>query len=279
MKVILTQEIKGCGGEGDVIEVKRGFAVNYLFPKKLAIQATAGELKQLELRRHNIEKREVARMDDANQAVDYLSGKIVGIPMKVGEEGRLFGSVTAHMIADALHEQHGLDIDRRKIEVKAPIKELGDHLVDINVYRELKAPITVRVVPDGEAIDTGLTAEEAAEFVEPDEADVAVSVETPVVDEVTDTFDVGDMKMPVDSADVDYDAVVPAAAPAGDDVEWTAFEEGGTAMADETPIADERVETPLSEELYGDPKPGQEDLLEEGVPNVDTLTEEAAGVE
>jgi len=166
MKVILTQEIKGRGGEGDVIEVKHGFAVNYLFPNKLAIKATRGELKQLELRRHNIEKREVARMDDANQAVEYLSGKVVGIAMKVGEEGRLFGSVTAHMIADALQEQHGLEIDRRKIEVHAPIKELGDHVVDINVYRELKAPITVRVVPDGEAIDIGMTAEEAAELVD-----------------------------------------------------------------------------------------------------------------
>jgi len=166
MKVILTQEIKGRGGEGDVIEVKYGYAINYLFPNKLAIKATPGELKQLELRRHNIEKREVARMDDANQAVEYLTGKIVGIPMKVGEEGRLFGSVTAHMIADALHEQHGLEIDRRKIEVHTPIKELGDHLVDINVYRDLKAPITVHVVADGEAIDTGITSEEAAEMVD-----------------------------------------------------------------------------------------------------------------
>ncbi|MCL2818268.1 MAG: 50S ribosomal protein L9 [Actinomycetia bacterium] len=170
MKVILTQEIKGRGGEGDVVEVKRGYAVNFLFPKNMAIKATEGNLKQLELRRHNIEKREVSRLSDANKAVEYLTDKEVVIPMKVGEEGRLFGSVTAPMIADALHEIHGVEVDRRKIEVKAPIKELGEHHVDINVYRELKAPILVKVVSDGEAIDIGLTAEQAAELVDAEQA-------------------------------------------------------------------------------------------------------------
>ena len=243
MKVILTQEIKGRGGEGDVIEVKYGYAINYLFPNKLAIKATPGELKQLELRRHNIEKREVARMDDANQAVEYLTGKIVGIPMKVGEEGRLFGSVTAHMIADALHEQHGLEIDRRKIEVHTPIKELGDHLVDINVYRDLKAPITVHVVADGEAIDTGITSEEAAEMV-----DSGAIAEAFAADETaegaageasasagepsqpTELLDAADVEqydsavMPADSADVDYDAPGTNAADESTD-EWVVFDE------------------------------------------------------
>ncbi|MCL2491734.1 MAG: 50S ribosomal protein L9 [Coriobacteriia bacterium] len=189
MKVILTQEIKGRGGEGDVIEVKRGYAVNFLFPKKLAIQATEGNLKQLEQRRHNIEKREVARMSDANTAVEYLTGKEVIVPMKVGEEGRLFGSVTAPMIADALAQYHGIDVDRRKIEVKAPIKELGTHQIDINVYRDLKAPIIVKVISDGEVIDTGLTAEEAGELVDAEqaaEAEAKTAGEEDVVDDAAE---------------------------------------------------------------------------------------------
>jgi len=240
MKVILTQEIKGRGGEGDVIEVKHGFAVNYLFPKNLAIKATPGELKQLELRRHNIEKREVARMDDANKAVEYLTGKIVGIAMKVGEEGRLFGSVTAHMIADALHEQHGLEIDRRKIEVHTPIKELGDHLVDINVYRELKAPITVHVVADGEAIDTGLTSEEAGELADSGK----------IIEEFTDTEPTPTdtepaeqpVTMPMDSADVDYGA------PKDDEVADVATDDSADEWVEfEANKADELVEFEANE--------------------------------
>jgi len=183
MKVILTQEIKGHGGEGDVVEVKRGFAINYLLPNKLAIEATPGNLKQLELRRHNIQKREAMRMDDASTAVAFLENKIVAIAMKVGEEGRLFGSVTAPMVAEALKEQHDIDIDRRKIDVRSPIKELGDHPVDISVYRELKAVITVKVVSDGETIDIGLTAEEAAELVDAEQA-VADATDETVADDV-----------------------------------------------------------------------------------------------
>ena len=270
MKVILTQEIKGRGGEGDVIEVKHGFAVNYLFPNKLAIKATRGELKQLELRRHNIEKREVARMDDANQAVEYLSGKVVGIAMKVGEEGRLFGSVTAHMIADALQEQHGLEIDRRKIEVHAPIKELGDHVVDINVYRELKAPITVRVVPDGEAIDIGMTAEEAAELVDSGEITDAFAADESVAADAAEAD--RPVTMPMDSADVDYSATEVAAADDSAD-EWVAFEGGADMSADNTD------EVLASEELSSNAESGQEDVLAEGGLNADVLEQEAAGTE
>jgi large subunit ribosomal protein L9 len=190
MKVILTQEIKGQGGEGDVVEVKYGFAVNYLLPNKLAIEATPGNLKQLGLRRHNIEKREAQRMDNASASLNYLSDKVVVIPMKVGEEGRLFGSVTAPMIADALKEQFDIEVDRRKIEVRGHIKELGDHEVDVNVYRDLKAPIIVKVVSDGETVDIGVTAEQAAELADAEEASevevpVTDDVEEPVVEEAT----------------------------------------------------------------------------------------------
>ena len=111
MKVILLGEIKGKGGEGDVIDVAQGYAENYLFPKKLAVAATKGNLKQLEERRNNIAKREAVRMADANALKETLEGKQVTVDAKVGDEGILFGSVTAAMIADAVKDQLNVEID------------------------------------------------------------------------------------------------------------------------------------------------------------------------
>ena len=102
MKVILLQELKGKGGEGDVVDVAPGFANNYLLPQKLAILATKGNLKQLEQRKHNIAKREENRIADAEKMKAALEGATVKVEAKVGEEGQLFGSVTAVMVADAI---------------------------------------------------------------------------------------------------------------------------------------------------------------------------------
>ncbi len=149
MKVILMQELKGRGGEGDVIEVARGFAVNYLLPRKVAIEATPGNLKQLEQRRKNIESRESGRMAEASALATALEGKVVTIGAKVGEEGRLFGSITAPMVAEAITEQLGVEVDRRKVETHGHIKDVGPHVVDVAIYREVKAQLTVQVVAEG----------------------------------------------------------------------------------------------------------------------------------
>jgi len=169
MKVILLQELKGRGGEGDVIEVARGFAVNYLLPRKVAIEATPGNVKQLEQRMHNIKKREESRLGDANSVASALEGKSVTIFAKVGEEGRLFGSITAHMVADAIQEQLGVEVDRRRIETHGHIKETGPHTVDISVYRDVKAQVTVDVVAEGAVV-----------------AEAPVAVEDTVVEAATD---------------------------------------------------------------------------------------------
>jgi large subunit ribosomal protein L9 len=149
MKVILLQELKGRGGEGDVVEVAHGFAVNYLLPRKIAIQATKGNLKQLELRSHNIQKREDQRITDADGLAAKLNGKVVTIEAKVGEEGRLFGSVTHAIIEAALLEQLGVEIDRRKIETHGPIKDAGPHPIEVSIYRDTKAELTVNVIAEG----------------------------------------------------------------------------------------------------------------------------------
>ncbi len=122
MKVILLQELKGKGGEGDVVDVAPGFANNYLLPQKVAILATKGNLKQLEQRKHNIAKREENRLADAGKIKETLDGALVKVEAKVGEEGQLFGSVTAQMIADAIKAATDVDVDRRRIELGHAIK-------------------------------------------------------------------------------------------------------------------------------------------------------------
>lgn len=179
MKVILLQELKGRGGEGDVIDVARGFAVNYLLPRKVAIEATSGNLKQLEQRRHNIEKRETARIDGASALQNALKGKVVTIAAKVGDEGRLFGSITTPMIEAAIKDQLEVEVDRRKIETHGHIKETGPHTIDVTIYRDVKAQLTVEVVAEGAPIPTTKVVEvegvsdEGEAFVEVGEQPVA----------------------------------------------------------------------------------------------------------
>jgi large subunit ribosomal protein L9 len=159
MKVILLQELKGRGGEGDVIDVAQGFAVNYLLPRKIAIQATSGNIKQLEHRMHNIKKREDQRIGDAGSLAESLADKTVKVYAKAGEEGRLFGSVTTIMIEEAISEQLGVEIDRRKIETHGHIKTIGPHVVNVAIYRDVKAQLTVEVLAEGDVVPTTVVAE------------------------------------------------------------------------------------------------------------------------
>ena len=170
MKVILLTEIKGKGGEGDVVDVARGFANNYLLPRKMAVVATKGSLKQLEMRRANIAKREETRIADAEALREKLQGLTVKVDARVGEEGQLFGSVTAAMIADALKAQEDVDVDRKRIELSNPIRVAGKHTVSVSLYRTIKADMTVQVGDEPEVVD------EAAEN-ETEEEAAAVAVE------------------------------------------------------------------------------------------------------
>ena len=172
MKVILLQELKGKGGEGDVVDVAPGFANNYLMPQGIAILATKGNLKQLEMRKKNIAKREATRLADADKLKAALDGAAVKIDAKVGEEGQLFGSVTAAQIADAIKETLGAEVDRRRIEVGHAIKTAGEHEVEISIYREIKATVKLLVGVDEVAAEAEEEAEQAAV-----EAEVAAETE------------------------------------------------------------------------------------------------------
>ena len=173
MKVILLTEVQGKGGEGDVVEVARGFFNNYLGPQKKAVLATAGNLKQLEQRRGNIAKREEKRIADAEALKASLEGKKIFVDAKVGEEGVLFGSVTTSMIADAVLAETGVEIDRKRLDVRKAIKTAGEHTVALNIYRDIHVDLQLMVgvkaveeveeaVVEAEAVEAETT-EEAAE--------------------------------------------------------------------------------------------------------------------
>ena len=173
MKVILTDELRGKGGEGDIVEVAQGYAENFLFPNKMALPATPGNIKQLEQRRHNIEKRELARTTDATTLKNALDGKSLRVLAKVGEEGQLFGSVTPAQIAEAIKAELGVEVDRKRVGRGNAIKTSGKHEVEVNFYREISATVSVLV---------GVTEEEPAEE-EVAEAEVEAEVETTEVAE------------------------------------------------------------------------------------------------
>lgn len=151
MKVILLSDVKGRGKEGDVIEVARGFATNYLLPRNMATLATPGNLKQLEARMHNIHKREETKRAEAENLAGQISGKALVIEVKAGDGGKLFGSVTAGMVADALAAQLGVDVDRRKLDLHGHIKNVGEHTIDVRIYEDVKVELVLNVVPEGGA--------------------------------------------------------------------------------------------------------------------------------
>jgi len=144
MKVILTEEIRGLGTRGDVVTVKDGYARNYLFPKNLAREATTGNLKQIEHERRKWALLAQQEKEVAQKAADSVKGIKIVVQKRVGEHGQLFGSVTANEIADAL-EAKGVNVDKRRIELAHPIKNLGVHDVEVRLHRDVAAQIQVEV--------------------------------------------------------------------------------------------------------------------------------------
>lgn len=188
MKVILLKELHGKGGEGDVIDVTRGFANNFLLTQGYAVKATPGNLKQLEERKKNIAKREETRIADANAMAAKLNDATVRVIAQVGEEGVLFGSVTAPMVADAIAEQLDIEIDKRRVELGKPIKMVGTYEVPVGLYRDIKGNVTVIVGGDGmdeESAEAVEAFDEALEVAETP-ADETVEVDGQIAADGTD---------------------------------------------------------------------------------------------
>ena len=148
MKVILTEEIRGLGTRGEIVTVKDGYARNFLLPKNLAREATAGNLKEIEHQRRKWALLAQQEQDEARKSAEAVKGTKIRIEKRVGEHGQLFGSVTANEIADALLER-GIEVDKRRIELAQPIKTIGLHDVEIRLHREVSAQIQVEVAPLG----------------------------------------------------------------------------------------------------------------------------------
>ncbi|SDF42923.1 50S ribosomal protein L9 [Sporolituus thermophilus] len=146
MKVILVQEVKKLGKKGDIIEVSEGYARNYLLPQKLAIPATEANINAAKQQKETEARRQQRQLDEARLLASQLAKLSVKVAVKTGEGGKLFGSVTGKDIADALSAQHGLEIDKRKIELKEAIKALGTYPVTIKVHPEVSCQIQVQVI-------------------------------------------------------------------------------------------------------------------------------------
>ena len=145
MKVILRKNFDALGQIGDVVEVKNGYALNYLIPRKIVYAAQSGNLKALEEEKKNIFRKSEQELHAAEAVSVELEKVSVTIPVQVGEEDKIFGSVTSQMIADALKEK-GFEIDKRKIEIEEQIKTLGIYSVNIKLHTSVNAKIKVWVV-------------------------------------------------------------------------------------------------------------------------------------
>lgn len=146
MKLILTQEIGRLGSPGDVVEVKAGYGRNYLLPRGFAIPWSRGAEKQVATIRRAREVREVRDAGQAREMADQLESMQVTMPTRAGESGRLFGSVTSADIAAAVADAGGPTVDKRRVELRNPIKSLGSHQVTVRLHPEVRATVDVEVV-------------------------------------------------------------------------------------------------------------------------------------
>jgi large subunit ribosomal protein L9 len=144
LKVILLCDVKGQGKKEDILTVSDGYARNYLFPRKWALEATPAAMKEIQRKRGAEEQQEKERMGEAAALAKSLDGKVIRVSAKCGDTGRLYGSVTNQEIADALKQQYGFETDKRKI-VCDPIHQIGEYDASVSVYPGVSAKMTVLV--------------------------------------------------------------------------------------------------------------------------------------
>jgi large subunit ribosomal protein L9 len=145
-QAILLKDVDGLGEAGSVVDVSPGYLRNYLTPKKLAQPATPASIAAAERRHEQAEQAERQQEERARETAALLSKTVLTIPHQAGEDGRLFGTVTAKEIVDALRQARGLRIDRRAVRLEAPIRELGTHMVEIEVNADVVASVKTMIV-------------------------------------------------------------------------------------------------------------------------------------
>ncbi|MDD2233330.1 MAG: 50S ribosomal protein L9 [Desulfitobacteriaceae bacterium] len=146
MKVILLTEVKALGKKGQVCEVADGYARNFLLPRGLAVEATSGNMQDMAHKKAIEEKRKENEKQMALVLAEKLNKLTVEVATRIGEGGRLFGSVTNKEIAEMLKKRYSIDLDKRKIEVKEPIKALGNYVVQVRLYPDIVAKVQIQVI-------------------------------------------------------------------------------------------------------------------------------------
>ncbi len=150
MQIILQEDIEKLGHRGDVVTVKPGYARNFLLPRKLAVEASAGNLKAIEKIRASLAKKTATEVEAAQKHAAALNGVELRFTRKTGENDQLFGSVTSGDVAEGLAAQ-GFKVDKRQIHIAEPIKALGEFPVTVKVFRDISAQIKVQVQKEGQA--------------------------------------------------------------------------------------------------------------------------------
>lgn len=148
MKVILQQDVKKVGSKGDIVEVSEGYGRNFLLPKKLAVEATAANLETAKQKANSAARKKQQATDEARLLAAQLEKVSVKVTVRIGEGGKLFGSVTGKDVADALAKEHGIDVDRRKISLKSEVTGAGEYEAVIKVHPEIQSTIRVLVVAE-----------------------------------------------------------------------------------------------------------------------------------
>lgn len=145
MKVILLQDVKSLGKKGEIVDVSDGYAKNFLFTKKLGVEANSKNLNDLKLKKANEEKVAAQNLQDAKELAEAIAEKTVVVRLKAGEGGKTFGSVSNKEIAEEAKAQHGLDIDKKKIVINEPIKSIGSYEVTVKLHPKVTGTIKVKV--------------------------------------------------------------------------------------------------------------------------------------
>ena len=148
MKVILQQDVKKVGNKGDIVEVSEGYGRNFLLPKKLAVEATAANLETAKQKANSAARKKQQATDEARLLAAQLEKVSVKVAVRIGEGGKLFGSVTGKDVADALAKEHGIDVDRRKISLKSEVTGAGEYEAVIKVHPEIQSTIRVLVIAE-----------------------------------------------------------------------------------------------------------------------------------
>jgi large subunit ribosomal protein L9 len=180
LKVILKEYQEKLGDVGDVVEVKAGYANNYLIPQGIALLATDGNINQMKLVKKAALKVEARNIEEAEKVGQGLESIKLEFTVKTGEEGKLYGSITNKDLSEKIMELKNLEIDRKKIDLPEHIKELGEYDVDIKLYKEIKASIKVVIEPDEESkalIEAHRKEKEAAQELEKEKIDAEIEAE------------------------------------------------------------------------------------------------------